>query len=62
MVKSRSTWALTSENSLTYSNEPFWLVDTLVGPTHGQGLGQTPFTPIVHSCLSELLPRSLKFT
>jgi hypothetical protein len=62
VVKSRSTWALTSKNSVTYSIEPFWVVDTLVGPTHGQRLCQTPFTPSVHSCLSELLPRSPKFT
>jgi hypothetical protein len=45
VVKSRSTWALTSKNSLTYSMEPFWLLDTLVGPTHGQRLGQTPLHP-----------------
>jgi hypothetical protein len=62
VVKSRSTWALTSKNSQTYPSEPFWLVDTLVGPTHGQRLGQTPFTPSVHRCLPELLPRSPKFT
>jgi hypothetical protein len=62
VVKSQPTWALTSKNLLTYSIEPFWLVDTLVGLTHGQRLGQTPFTPSVHSCLSELLPRSPKFT
>jgi hypothetical protein len=43
VVKSRSTWALTSKNSLTYPSEPFWLVDTLVGPTHGQN----PFVPLV---------------
>jgi hypothetical protein len=45
VVKSRSTWALTSKNSPTHSFEPFWLVDTLVGPTHGQRLGQTPLHP-----------------
>jgi hypothetical protein len=45
VVKSRSTWALTSKNSLTYSIEPFLLVDTLVGPTHGIRLGQTPLHP-----------------
>jgi hypothetical protein len=45
VVKSRSTWALTPKNSLTYSMEHFSLVDTLVGPTHGQRLGQTPFHP-----------------
>jgi hypothetical protein len=33
VVKSRSTWALTPKNSLTYSSEPFWLVNTLMGPT-----------------------------
>jgi hypothetical protein len=62
VVKSRSTWALTPKNSLTYSSDPLWLVNTLVGPTHGQKLGQTPFTPSVHRCLPELLPRSPKFT
>jgi hypothetical protein len=62
VVKSRSTWALTSKNSLTYSSDPLWLVNTLVGPTHGQRLGQTPLTPSVHRCLLELLPRSPKFT
>jgi hypothetical protein len=45
VIKSRSTWALTSKNSLTYPSEPFWLVDTLAGPTHGQRLGQTPLSP-----------------
>jgi hypothetical protein len=45
VVKSRSTWAFTSKNSLTYPSEPFWLVDTLVGPTHGQRFGQTPLFP-----------------
>jgi hypothetical protein len=45
VVKSRSTWALTSKNSLTYPNEPLWLVNTLVGSTHGQRLGQTPLPP-----------------
>jgi hypothetical protein len=45
VVKLRSTWALTSKNSLTYPSEPFWLVDTLVGPTHGQGFGQTTWFP-----------------
>jgi hypothetical protein len=45
VVKSRSTWALTSKNSPTNSIEPFWLVDTLVGPTRGQRLGQTPRHP-----------------
>jgi hypothetical protein len=62
VVKAWSTWAFTPENSLTYSSDPFWLVNTLVGPTHGQRLGQTPFTPSVHRCLPELLPRSPKFT
>jgi hypothetical protein len=62
VVKSRSTWALTPKNSLTYSSDPLWLVNTLVGPTHGQRLGQTTFTPNVHRCLPELLPRSPKFT
>jgi hypothetical protein len=62
VVKSRSTWALTSKNSLTYSSGPFLLVKTLVGQTHGQRLGQTPFTPSVHRCLPELLPRSPEFT
>jgi hypothetical protein len=45
VVKSRSTWALTSKNSLTYPSDPHWLVNTLVGPTHGQRLGQTPLPP-----------------
>jgi hypothetical protein len=62
VVKPWSTWALTSKNSLTYPSEPFWLVDTLVGPTHGQRLGQTTFNPSVHRCLPELLPRCPKFT
>jgi hypothetical protein len=41
----RSTWVLTSKNSPTNSNDPFGLVDTYVGPTHGQRLGQTPLKP-----------------
>jgi hypothetical protein len=45
VVKSRSTWALTLKNSLTYSSDPLWIVNTLVGPTHGQRLGQTPLSP-----------------
>jgi hypothetical protein len=45
VVKSQSTWALTSKHPPTNSIEPFWLVDTLVGPTQGQRLGQTPFKP-----------------
>jgi hypothetical protein len=45
VVKSRSTWALTSKNSPTNSSDPFGLVDTLVRPTHGQRLGQTPTKP-----------------
>jgi hypothetical protein len=45
VVKPRSTWALTSKNSLTYSSDPLWIVNTLVGPTHGQRLGQTPLPP-----------------
>jgi hypothetical protein len=61
VVKARSTWALTPKNSLTYSSDPLLLVNTLVGPTHGQRLGQTPLTPSVHRCLPELLPRSPKF-
>jgi hypothetical protein len=35
---------LTSNNSPTNSNDTFDLVDTLVGPTHGQSLGQTTKT------------------
>jgi hypothetical protein len=42
MVKSRSTWVLTSKNSPTNSNGTFDHVDTHVGSTHGQSLGQTP--------------------
>jgi hypothetical protein len=45
VVKSRSTWVLTSKNSPTNSIEPFGLMDTHVGPTHGQRLGQTPLKP-----------------
>jgi hypothetical protein len=45
IVKSRSTWVLTSKNSPTNSNDTFDLVDTHVGSTHGQGLGQTPLKP-----------------
>jgi hypothetical protein len=45
VVKSRSTWVLTSKNSPTNPNDPFGLVDTLVGPSHGQRLGQTPTKP-----------------
>jgi hypothetical protein len=45
VVKPRSTWVLTSKNSPTNSNDPFGLVDTHVGPTHGQSLCQTPLQP-----------------
>jgi hypothetical protein len=45
VVKPRSTWVLTSKNSPTNSIEPFDLVDTHVGPTHGQRLGQIPLKP-----------------
>jgi hypothetical protein len=45
VVKSRSTWVLTSKNLPTNSNDRFGLVDTHVGPTHGQRLGQTPLKP-----------------
>jgi hypothetical protein len=45
MVKSRSTWVLTSKNSPTNSKDAFDLVDTHVGSTHGQSLGQTPLKP-----------------
>jgi hypothetical protein len=33
------------ENSLTNSNDPFELVDTHVGQTYGQSLGQTLLKP-----------------
>jgi hypothetical protein len=45
MVKSRSTWVLTSKNSPTNSNDTFDQVDTHVGSTHGHSLGQTPLKP-----------------
>jgi hypothetical protein len=45
MVKSRSTWVLTSKDSPISSNDTLGLVDTHVGPTHGQSLGQTPLKP-----------------
>jgi hypothetical protein len=41
VVKPRSTWALTPKNSLTHPSDPIWLVDTLVGPTHGQRMVKT---------------------
>jgi hypothetical protein len=45
VVKSRSTWVLTPKNSPTNSKDTFDLVDTHVGPTHGQRLCQTPLKP-----------------
>jgi hypothetical protein len=45
MVKSRSTWVLTFKKSPTNSNDTFDQVDTHVGSTHGQSLGQTPLKP-----------------
>jgi hypothetical protein len=45
MVKSRSTWVLTSKNSPTNSNDTFDQVDKDVGSTHGQSLGQNPLKP-----------------
>jgi hypothetical protein len=50
VVKSRSTWALTSKNSLTYSSDPLWLVNTLVGPTHGQRLGRARYRGLGGCC------------
>jgi hypothetical protein len=45
VVKSRSTWVLTSKNSPTNPNGTLDQVDTHVGSTHGQSLGQTPPKP-----------------
>jgi hypothetical protein len=45
VVKSRSTWVLTSKISPTNPNNTFDLGNTHVGPTHGQRLGQTPLKP-----------------
>jgi hypothetical protein len=56
-----STWALTSKNSLTHPSDPNWLVDTLVGPTHGPRMVKPPCHSSVPKCLPELLPRSPKF-
>jgi hypothetical protein len=45
VVKSRSTWVLTSKNSPANLNDTMDQVDTHVGSTHGQSLGQTPPKP-----------------
>jgi hypothetical protein len=45
VVKSRSTWVFTSKPSPTNSNDTIGQVDTHVGSTHGQSLGQTPLKP-----------------
>jgi hypothetical protein len=45
LVKSRSTWVLTSKNSPISSIDILDLVDTHVGLTHGQRLGKTPLKP-----------------
>jgi hypothetical protein len=50
------------KNSLTHPSDPNWIVNTFVGPTHGQRLGQTHCHPSVHRSLPELLPHSPKFT
>jgi hypothetical protein len=45
VVKSRSTWVLTSKTSPTNPNDPIDQVDTRVWSTLGQCLGQTPPKP-----------------
>jgi hypothetical protein len=45
VVKSRSTWVLTSKNSPTNSNYTFDQVDPHMGSNHGQCLGQFPLQP-----------------
>jgi hypothetical protein len=59
LVKRRSTWAVTSETSLTTSNDPLW-------STSGQGLVKTLVKTLehllTHQCHPELLPRSPNFT
>jgi hypothetical protein len=58
VVKSRSTWVLTSKNSPTNSNDTLDLVDIHVGPTMVKDLVKPHLNPSIHRCLSELLPRS----
>jgi hypothetical protein len=53
---------LISKNSLTHPSDPNWLVNTLVGRTHGQRMVKLPCHSSVHQCLPDLLPRSPKFT